>query len=603
MTTTGVLRILYVGMSRQAMEMLSGVLRADGFEVGAIHLDDTQQLAATLNQRFDVLLVDMLTGQPRLVEEIQAVLVDKTLDIPLLVYSSAGDEEAIVAVMKAGANDFITSQNPQRVVSSVKRELLSVQQRAASRKQAEVDMRLQEIDGLMLHGWDVVPLAEKICRYAAELFDLHLVWIGGKQADGSVGVVAAVGPVKYLEQVEVRWDDSPLAFGPVGSAIKKKQPVMLKVDTPAFAPWRASAEQYGLQSILALPMAVRDEVIGVLVMYSVHREAFDAANVNRFSGLANRLAITLLMAQEHQQFRLLSAAMSKATQAIFIAKLDGTIIWFNQALSDITGYSSAEIMDNTPQMFSSGNYEKGFWEEMWHTILQGKIWTGDLLNRRKDGSLYTVLQNITPLYDGQGGLSHFLCLQQDISEKKELERKIEYLAYHDVLTGLPNRTLFNDRMQQAITQAKRDQTEFSLLFVDLDGFKDINDTHGHAAGDQLLKMVAERLRGCVREGDTVARLGGDEFIVLLRDVSADLGLRNVARKIIESIARPYDLSVCMANITASIGISRYPGDAVLEEKLLSCADDAMYSAKRAGKNRYVMWHTPMRHTKSSDWQI
>ena len=269
----------------------------------------------------------------------------------------------------------------------------------------------------------------------------------------------------------------------------------------------------------------------------------------------------------------------------------------------MSGYSPEEIMDSSPHLFNSGDFEKEFWEQMWRDILQGKLWLGDVLNRRKDGSMYSVYQSITPLYDSQGNISHFLCVQQDVSEKKELERKIEYLAYHDVLTGLPNRTLLNDRLQQAISQSKRDQTEFSLLFVDLDGFKDVNDTHGHAAGDQLLKMVAERLRACVREGDTVARLGGDEFMVLLRDVSADQGLISIAHKIIERIAMPYELDVCHARITASIGISRYPHDSVLADKLMDCADMAMYTAKHGGKNRYAMCQSATQSETISDWQI
>jgi diguanylate cyclase (GGDEF)-like protein/PAS domain S-box-containing protein len=597
------LRILFVGVSPHEVGVLSEVLRTGGFEVHAEQLDDPQKLAATLPHRFDVLLVDSLNRHPQLVVQIQAVLVEKYLDIPVLVYSSAGDEEAIVAAMKAGAKDFITSQNPQRILSSVKRELASVQQRAALRMQAQIDALLQETDGLMLQGWGVEPIATRICQQAVALCDLRLAWIGGKQTDGSVEVVAAAGDIEYLQKIEVRWDDSHLALGPVGSAIKTKQPIGVKVDSPDFATWRKAAEQHGLQSVLALPMVARDEIIGVLVMYSVSRDAFDAVNVKRYAAFASRLAIDLLVAQEHQQFRLLSTAMSKATQAIFITTQAGNIIWFNQALSDISGYTHHEILNCTPHLFSSGSYKKAYWEELWRDILQGKTWTGEVLNRRKDGSLYSVLQSITPLYNEPGDITHFLCVQQDVSEKKELERKIEFLAYHDVLTGLPNRSLFNDRMQQAMSQAKRNKTGFSLLYVDLDGFKEINDSHGHAAGDQLLQLVAERLRTCVREGDTVARLGGDEFIVLLDDVSSDYGLKNVAHKIIDAIARPYELDVCPARITASIGISRYPGDAVLTEKLMSCADEAMYMAKHAGKNRYSMWYSPAQLAESSDGQI
>ncbi len=597
------LKVLFVCLTQDAIATLSDALRNGGFEIQTQQLDEPKKLDAALAEPLDILLVDSLKSYPKLVEQIQTFLNEKSLDIPVLVYSYGGEEGAIVAAMKAGANDFISGNNPRRVLPAVKRELVAVQQRAALRKQSEVDALVQEIDGWTMQGWNVEPLAKKICERVTELFDLRLVWIGGKQVNGSVNVVGAAGCVEYLQSVNVRWDEGVLASGPVGLAIKKRQAVAMSVDAVEFLPWREEAVHFGARAILALPMVVRDEIIGVLVMYTVHLNQFDTATIKRYTAFANRLAINLAGAQEHQQFRLLSVAISKATQAIFIAKHDGTIIWFNQALSDISGYSSREIMDSTPHLFSSGSYEKSFWVEMWQAIMQGKVWSGDLLNRRKDGSIYSVWQSITPLRNEQGDIVHFLCVQQDVSEKKELERKIEYLAYHDVLTGLPNRSLLNDRMQQAISQAKRDQTEFSLLFIDLDGFKEVNDVQGHAAGDLLLKIVAERLRTCVREGDTVARLGGDEFMVLLRDVSDDEGVKHVAHKILDHIAQPCDLDGQQASVTASIGISCYPGDGVSVEKLMNAADEAMYTAKRDGKNGYAFWHRPAQRPKILDWQI
>lgn len=600
---TNTLRILFICISPSEIEVLSKVLCNAGLAFTAEVLDEPQGLEDRLGASFDLLLVDSLVLHPNLVEVIFQSLQQKQLDIPVLVYSNASAEEVIVAAMKAGAHDFITSQNPQRLPSAVTRELAAAKQRATLRKEAQIDAMLQEIDGLMLSGWDVTPIAQRICQQAMSLCELRLAWIGGKQADGSVGVVAAEGDMVYLSKIDARWDHGPYAEGPVGTAMRTRQAVVVKADAPSFAPWRALADRHGIRSALAVPMLVQDEIIGVLCMYAERRDAFEAVGVKRYTKFSNRLAITLMMAQKHEQYRLLSAAMNMATQAIFITKYDGLIIWFNHALSVISGYTSQEIMDSTPNLFSSGRYEKSFWEDMWRDINAGKLWNGEVLNKRKDGSLYSVLQSISPLYDERGAISHFLCLQQDVSDKKELEQRVEYLAYHDVLTGLPNRTLFNDRMTQAITQAKRDQTQFSLLFIDLDGFKEVNDTLGHGAGDQLLQMVAERLRICVREGDTVARLGGDEFIVLLRDVSSPVGLINITQKIIDRIAEKYELGEAIAYVTASVGVSRYPHDAVQAERLLSCADEAMYMAKHAGKNRYQMWDSSVPAEEYSDWQI
>ncbi|MGZ8256712.1 MAG: diguanylate cyclase domain-containing protein [Gallionella sp.] len=597
------LSIVFVGMPAEAVTQLGAVLHAGGLSVSLLQVADVPALAKLSLTNVDVLLVDSLRIHPHIVEQIQSLLSAQSLDVPVLVYSSLGDEAAIVAAMQAGAKDFISSKNPHRVLSAVQRELESVAKRAALRKLAVVDHLLQEIEGWMLQGDDLVPLTQKICEAIASTFAVRVAWIGGKQADGSVSVVAASEQPDVLRQLEVRWDDSPRGQGSVGQAIRAQRPVMLRVDTEAINPWRAMADYYGVKSVLALPMLVRAEIIGVLVLYSTQLEDFDEECVQRYGHFANRLALILLMAQEQEQLRLLSVAMSHATQAIFITKADGTIIWFNQALCALSGYSKAQISDSTPHLFSSGGYEKNFWKSMWQEILQGKPWSGEVLNRRCDGSLYQVLQSITPLRNVQGEVQHFLCVQQDVSEKKELERKIEYLAYHDVLTGLPNRALFNDRMRQTVSQARRDKASFALCFVDLDGFKAINDTHGHAAGDALLKQVAIRLRGCVREVDTVARLGGDEFVILLRDANAESALAHIAQKIIEQLAQVFKLDMAEVNISASVGISRYPSDASSADKLMHCADEAMYRAKHGGKNRYVFFRCEAASDEVLDWQI
>ncbi len=570
------LHIFFVCMDASAKDILSNILREDGWLIGAGAIDDPKQLEDELTDAYNLVLVDSLLKHPKLVKQIQDLMQKRDLDIPILVYSSAGDEEAIVAALKAGAKDFISNTNPKRLLPAVKRELVYAQQRAVQRKQGDVDALLQKIDSWMLQGLDVEALTLRICEHALFVFDLQLVWVGGKQADGTVNVVAAVGEVEYLRDQDMHWDDERYAQCPVSAAIAAKQARAVSVDAPSYASCKTREKHYGIKSIAALPMVVHDEVIGTLVMYSAKRDAFDAASLKRYQAFINRVAVILFTAQEDQQFRLLNAAINNATQAIFITDHRAKIVWFNQALSVISGYGAEEIMGNTPHIFSSGDHTQHTWDTMWLDIQQGKVWTGDIVNRRKDGKLYSVLQSITPLYDNQGQLTHFLSVQQDVSEKKEMEQKIAYLAYHDMLTGLPNRSLFNERMQQAITQSKRDKSKFSLLFVDLDGFKDVNDSYGHVVGDMLLKVVAERLRTCVREGDTVARLGGDEFIVLLRDTASEQSLVQIAGKIIARVGALYELDKHTARVTASIGISRYPSDASKADKLMSYADEAMY---------------------------
>lgn len=580
------LRILFVDIAVEDIAVLLNELRSGGYDPDETVLSNLRQLGKILSGDFQVLVVNSLTQHPGILADIVTLLREKQLDIPLLVYSGGGSHESIVGAMHAGAQDFITANNSARILPVIQRELFNAGLRAEQREQNTTDYLLQEIDGLILQAWDVVPLVTQICQRVVELFDSRLAWIGGKQPDGSVNVVAAAGAVDYLQHIKVRWDDTPQGHGGIGTSIRQCEPVAMTVDDAAFTPWRRRAKQHGIQSSLSLPMVARGEVIGALILYSARRDAFDAAAIKRYSAFANRVAVALLVTQEQQKFRLLSAAMNSATNAMYITERDGTIVWFNQELSLFSGYSYDEIMNRNPRIFSSGEHDKAFWKEMWQTMLKGGAWRGDVVNRRKDGCLYSVVQNITPLYDNQGELTHFLAVQQDVSEKKELEREIQYLAYHDVLTGLPNRVLFQDRMQQAISQAKRDKTKFALLFIDLDGFKDVNDMHGHAAGDRLLQIVADRLRACVREGDTVARLAGDEFTVLLRNVSEVKGLERVTRKILDSVSQSYNLGEYNATITASVGISLYPKHATGVEKLLAYADEAMYRAKQAGKDDF-----------------
>lgn len=582
------LHILFIDVAQAGVDTLLAELRRGDYAPQAVVVGQSS-LADMLTDAFQLVIAGALNQEQGLVCQISQSLQDRHLDIPLLVYSSAGSHDHIVELMHAGAQDFISVNNPARILTAVQRELANARQRAGLREQIVTDYLLREIDGMILKSWDVVPLVTQVCQRVLELFDLTLVWIGSKQPDGSVKVLAGAGEVEYLKCIEVRWDDTPQGHGAAGLSIRQGQPVVMMVDSAEFAPWSERAQRYGMQSVLSLPMTAHSDVTGALLCYSTKREVFDEAAVQRFSAFANRVAVALLVTQEQQQLRLLSSAMNSAINAMFITKRDGTIIWFNDALMTFSGYSSEQIMNSTPHLFSSGEHDATYWLGMWSALQQGKAWRGDVVNRRRDGSLYSVVQNVTPLFDNQGVLTHFLAVQQDVSEKKELEREIEYLAYHDVLTGLPNRVLFQDRMQQAITQAKRDKTHFALLFVDLDGFKNVNDTLGHAGGDQLLKIIADRLRASVRDGDTVARLSGDEFTVLLRDASDVMGLKRVASDIIQRISQPCAVFESYASVTASVGISLYPEHAQGVEKLMIYADEAMYRAKESGKNTYQFY--------------
>lgn len=581
------LRLLFVACPRAYRSRVRDELHRAGYVVEGQAADTPGQLARQLDTHaFDAILVAQVPGEFPL-EHTIAALKARQRDIPCVVLAASGQPLKLADVLAQGAQDCLPMDDLQRLVPTLERELVSAALRFNVREQVVTDHLLSEIDQYILNKYDLREVVQRVCQRMVELLGFKLVWIGLKQPGGALELIAAAGETSYLQGIRVRWDDSPEGHGAAGTAIRENRPVVLEYDAPAFAPWRKRAEQFGFQSILAMPLGLRGEVIGALMMYAADRHAFDKLTVSRLAAFAARVTVAMLGAQEQQELRLMEVAMNNASNAMFIADREGRIVWLNEALSRISGYAANEILGATPHLFNSGSHPAPFWAGMWQTILSGTPWRGDVVNRRKSGEEYTVTQSISPLLDGEGRVAHFLVVQQDISEKRRLEQQIHFMAYHDVLTGLPNRMLFQDRLQQEIISATRRKTQFAVLFLDLDGFKEINDTLGHAAGDRLLQTVAGRLSATVRKGDTVARLGGDEFILLLRGAKAGAGLDKVACKLIERVAVPYELNGQTANVTASIGISLFPDDAHTVETLMHHADAAMYCAKQAGKNRYA----------------
>ncbi|HJW55465.1 MAG TPA: diguanylate cyclase [Burkholderiaceae bacterium] len=287
---------------------------------------------------------------------------------------------------------------------------------------------------------------------------------------------------------------------------------------------------------------------------------------------------------------LLAQALASVANAIFITNEVGQIIWVNDAFSQLSGYSSEDAIGRPPAILQSGRHRHAFYAQLWQTILAGHVWQGEIIDQRKDGSLYTVDEVITPLFDAQGTITHFIAIQHDITQLKQESERDHHLAYHDILTDLPNRALFLGVQQKAISHAKRTQHMLATLFLDLDGFKPVNDTLGHHTGDQLLTAVADRLRASVRQTDTVARFGGDEFAVLITDLLDTEVASTLARKMLDAIARPFVLRGQKINVSASIGIAIYPSDGEDPETLLINADKAMYQAKCHGGNNYQIYN-------------
>ncbi|MFZ2540351.1 MAG: EAL domain-containing protein [Gallionella sp.] len=309
----------------------------------------------------------------------------------------------------------------------------------------------------------------------------------------------------------------------------------------------------------------------------------EPGNITHF--LSEQVDITARK-QAEGQIRLFEKVFTSANEAVMINDADNNILAVNPAFTVITGYTPGEVIGKTPHILASGLTEKSTYQDMWSCIEADGKWQGEVLDRRKNGEIYAEWLSISVLRDEGGKVTHYVALMSDISERKAAEERMAYLAQHDVLTGLPNRLLFQDRLQQAITYAERQHTSVALLFLDLDRFKNINDTLGHHFGDLLLQEVTQRIQQSVRTSDTVSRQGGDEYVIMLPNLNGLGDVVQVINKLIEAIAHPCQLEVHNVHVTTSVGISVYPQDGTDSETLIRNADTAMYQAKEAGRNCY-----------------
>jgi diguanylate cyclase (GGDEF)-like protein/PAS domain S-box-containing protein len=288
-----------------------------------------------------------------------------------------------------------------------------------------------------------------------------------------------------------------------------------------------------------------------------------------------------------QQARLASNVLLNITEGVFVTDSAGRIVSVNPAYCAMSGYSSAELIGRNPGILRSDRHRPEFFDGIWNEVRQHGFWRGEIWNKRKDGDVFLVRETITAISDGSGRVRNFVAVLTDVTEARKQEDAIRHRAYHDALTDLPNRAMVMDWSKHDLALASRHRKSMAVLYIDLDGFKAVNDELGHGFGDELLKAVAARLKGCVRQSDTLARLGGDEFAAVLNDIAMPSDAAVVARKMIDHLRQPFRVDGRDLQISASIGIALYPDDGDDVAELLDVADAAMYEVKRNGKSAYA----------------
>jgi diguanylate cyclase (GGDEF)-like protein/PAS domain S-box-containing protein len=360
---------------------------------------------------------------------------------------------------------------------------------------------------------------------------------------------------------------------------------------PYWAPYKELAASAGLSACWSQPIrGASGQVLGTFAIYHRAPHTPSQADIDLIEQTANLTSIAIERKLAQEKLQLAAGVFTHALEGIMITGPDATIIDVNEAFTRITGYSRSEAIGRNSRILQSGRQDKAFYQAMWAALSEQGHWSGEVWNKRKDGEVYAELLTISAVRDGQGNTQQHVALFSDITERKEYESKLEHIAHFDALTHLPNRVLLADRLQHAMAQEQRRGQQLAVAYLDLDGFKDINDRYGHETGDQVLITLSRRMKETLRDGDTLARLGGDEFVAVLIDLEDASNSLPLINRLLAAAAQPVQVGELSLQVSASLGVTFYPQIRDIDaDQLLRQADQAMYQAKVAGKNRYSVF--------------
>ena len=425
-----------------------------------------------------------------------------------------------------------------------------------------------------------------MCRQFVEILDYPLIWIGTKEPDGAITVRAVGGSLGHLvEHSGGHWKEKPKEQGASAKAIHDNAVIELHGNDLDQLEPQCILRERGIQFGLAIPLTIRNQVLGVCHLYAHPGQKFEPFVITLLKRLAGELSLGLFLAREYDSLRLQGAAVSSTEQAVCITNPEGCIEWVNEAYCRLMGYEVEEVIGTLLPSFPSDDIGSRLGKGQ-PSFPPGHFWKTEFLKPHRDGRVFSLEQVLTPLLDERGLIKNFVSVLQDITARKQLEAQMVYRAHHDPLTDLPNRVLFQDRLGQAMAWARRQGRLACIMFLDLDGFKQMNDEFGHGTGDKILQMIAVRLRQSVRATDTVARLSGDEFTVILQDIQRVQDVNRVAQKLLDHLGQPMTFDGQTLFTKTSIGLALYPLDGTDPDALLQRADRAMYKAKELGGQCY-----------------
>ena len=377
--------------------------------------------------------------------------------------------------------------------------------------------------------------------------------------------------------------------GSCGNVIYRRQPQFVS-DTSSDDRWcdlRSLAVDFNLCACWSVPIRTTDgNIVGTFALSSFEHRSPSPFHLKILEIGSSIIGIVLERNRSQEALKLYQMVFEGTQEGVLITDANNRILLVNESFVRTFGYERDELTGLSPTVLASGKHDADFYKSMWQSINLFGSWYGEIWNRRKNGEIFPEWLSISAVSDGNGNITHYIGIFTEITDRKDAEERIQYLSSHDVLTGLPTRMLFRDRLDTAITLSGTKGAKVGLLHLNLDNFKFLNDSLGHAAGDQILTQVAARLRQCVRKIDAVCRHGGDEFLIALADMADADAISALVVKVLEEIAQPLSVDGRSLSLTCSIGVAVYPDDSDDVENLLKCADKAMFHAKESGRNTY-----------------
>ena len=488
---------------------------------------------------------------------------------------------------------ILLTKKSRFIDSSGKHYLVGVIHDITERKQTALREKTRTQLLELIAGGDSLPKILHALVHAVEQGNKNMLCSVLLLDDDGQHLLVGAGPSLpdfYHEAVNgIQIGDS---VGSCGTAAYRNERVIVDdIQThPYWAEYKALAAKAGLASCWSEPIRSTSlKVLGTFAIY--HREinsptSADLALIEQTAGL---ISIAIEKKQASERLERSASVFTHANEGIMITDANSNIIEVNDTFSRITGYSLNDVLGQNPRILQSDRHSPQFYAQMWDDITHNGHWRGEIWNRRKNGEVYPEMLTISAVNDPSGSVQHYVSLSTDITIMKANQGQLERIAHYDLLTNLPNRVLLADRINQAMGQGHRHNKSLGVAFMDLDGFKTVNDTYGHNVGDELLVAVSRNMHAALREGDTLARIGGDEFIAIMVDLDTFEECEIILKRLLKAASQPITVSGTLTQVSASIGVTLHPRDNVDAEQLIRHADQAMYIAKQSGKNSYHLF--------------